>query len=97
LARLEKLAGDDFCRACMMLQFRWEEEPGRPEVCPECGRGPDDADYFWPDGSPKIREIVICSAQERPDGGNGAPPPAPEPHDQAGKVACVPVSEADVT
>jgi hypothetical protein len=73
LEKLERHAEDDFCAACMMLKIRREGEPGYPAVCAECGRcWPDDPDYFWPDGSPKIREIVICEVQRPADGAASA-------------------------
>src|SRR5262249_39911503 len=50
---------DDWCSACMVVKFRSDDEPGRPEVCPVCGRGPGDPDYYHPDGTPKVREFVF--------------------------------------
>jgi hypothetical protein len=91
LEHLETLAGDEFCPACMVVRFRKEGEPESPPVCPECGR-------HWPDDYPPgmVREFVVREVQRPPDGGDGAPPKDPEPHDPAGAVACVPTDETDV-
>jgi hypothetical protein len=93
LEKLERHAEDDFCDHCMRFRFRSEGEPGYPVVCSVCGRRYPE-DYLWPDGSPKVREIFICSAREGRDGGD-AEPPTPGPQDQAGAVARVPTGEAD--
>jgi hypothetical protein len=44
LRRLEEQArADDFCSACMTVQFQFADAPdGRPPTCPRCGRGPGD-------------------------------------------------------
>jgi hypothetical protein len=53
--RLEKLLHpDDFCCECMVVTFRYADEPDpRPPVCPRCGRGPGD----YPAGT--VRGFVV--------------------------------------